>query len=433
MTDNICPLCGFTLGTEVTDELVLPYFERLGGRFVTGRVLGQGGFGITYLGYDEHFGDRVAIKEYYPASFATRMLGDETHTVHPFRSQRDKTEFFNKGLGRFQTEAKRLLKFAKSPGFVGVRDIFAERGTAYIVMEFIDGDPLSDVFRKSEGKIGEKSMLELLLPIIKILEKMHNAGIIHRDIAPDNIMVQREDGTAVLIDLGSSIELTEEGKGDNKSTVALVKNGYAADELYDLDHSRQGTWSDVYSICATMYRTLTGKKPPDAIDRQRGAKLPPILENVSEQVKNAIYHGMAVKIEDRTKTMGELIKELTAVGAANENSIRPQPAPESVRAASRRSEDLNETTAPNVMYGKKRGEDYNYRGQFVDGKYSGLGIIAYDDGDVIIGQFEGGRQVGYSLYLYADGDVEFCKIERGNVEVIEKINGLKINNDIFYK
>jgi serine/threonine protein kinase len=235
----------------------------------------------------------------------SREPGDKTHTVHTFTGSKE--EFFKKGLERFLNEAKRLSKFLNSPGVVNVIDVFSENNTAYIAMEFIDGTSLSNVL-KGVGKFSEESMLYMFLPIIKTLAKMHAAGIIHRDIAPDNIMLQ-PDGSAKLIDFGAAIDSAE--TGDNKSTVALVKHGYAAEEQYDSNHSRQGTWSDVYSICATMYRTLTGNTPPEALERLRGTPLPEITEPVSEKVKNAIYHGMAVSAKDRTQSMDGLLDEIS--------------------------------------------------------------------------------------------------------------------------
>jgi serine/threonine protein kinase len=164
-------------------------------------------------------------------------------------------------------------------------------------------------------------MLDMFIPIIKTLGQMHKVGIIHRDIAPDNIMV-RTDGSAKLIDFGAAIE---NESGDNKATVALVKHGYGPEELYDNNHARQGTWSDVYSICATMYRTLTGRTPPDAVDRLRGMVLPGIETAVSEKTKKAIFHGMALRAPDRIQTMEQLLSEL---GFAEQAPVIPQPAPE---------------------------------------------------------------------------------------------------------
>jgi serine/threonine protein kinase len=317
LVNDICPACGYVLGSEEPPLHTLPYGTVLQDRYFVGKVLGEGGFGITYLGYDLRLEAKIAVKEYYPTGFVSREPSDNTHTVRTYTGSKE--EFFKRGLNRFINEAKCISKFLNSPGVVNVIDVFSENGTAYIAMEFIEGTSLSDIL-KNYGEFNEASMLEMFLPIIKTLAKIHAEGIIHRDIAPDNIMVQR-DGTAKLIDFGAATQSSENG---DRSTVALVKHGYAAEEQYDSTHKRQGTWSDVYSLSATMYRTLTGNTPPEALDRLRGEPLPEIEVPVSETVKNAIYHGMAVSPKDRTQTMDELYAELTSGGAANKNNIRPK-------------------------------------------------------------------------------------------------------------
>jgi serine/threonine protein kinase len=306
LENNICPKCGYKLGTEERSVSHLPYGVILQNRYFIGKVLGEGGFGITYLGFDTRLGLKIAVKEYYPTGFVSRESNANTHTVHSFVGSKE--EVFKAGLERFLKEAKRLTKFDKSNGVVSVKDVFSENNTAYIVMEFIEGTSLSNIL-KTAGKVSEKSTLEMFIPIIKTLAQMHAEGIIHRDIAPDNIMVQ-PDGTAKLIDFGAAIE--SDSNSDGKSTVALVKHGYAAEENYDNHHTRQGTWTDVYSLCASMYKTLTGTVPPDAMDRLRGTPLPEITVPVSETVKKAIYQGMAVAAKDRIQTMTELLNKLEA-------------------------------------------------------------------------------------------------------------------------
>jgi serine/threonine protein kinase len=268
-------------------------------RYFVGKVLGEGGFGITYLGFDTKLQIKIAIKEFYPQGFVLR----ETQTVYHCKNE----EFIERGKERFLLEARRLSKFCSEPGIVSVRDVFNENNTAYIIMEFIPGASLLGIL-KSVGKISEKTTLEMFEPIIKTLIKVHSEGIIHRDIAPDNIMV-RPDGNAKLIDFGAAIE-NSDGENNNKSTVALVKHGYAPEELYDNNHSRQGTWSDVYSLSATIYRTITGLVPPDAIDRLRGNLLNNYTDTLSPKTKSALFAGMALKKENRIQNMSALYDAL---------------------------------------------------------------------------------------------------------------------------
>jgi serine/threonine protein kinase len=319
----VCPLCGYKIGETTDFGVALPYGTLLCGRYFIGRVLGQGGFGITYLGYDTSLECKIAVKEYYPAGFAGRKNEGGTHTVYSYPG--GKEEFFERGLARFIKEAQRLSKFRGLPGVVGVNDVLSENGTAYIVMNYLEGATLAEVL-KNVGTITEKTALEMFIPIIKTLGTINDEGIIHRDLSPDNIMIDPKTGTARLIDFGAAIE-SSVNETNNSQTVAIVKFGYAAEELYDSTHKRQGTWSDVYGICAVLYKTLEGIKPPDAPSRPENGGDLTFPVPISETVKNAIIHGMAVKPENRTQTMKQLLEELTAktVGAANENSIRPQP------------------------------------------------------------------------------------------------------------
>ncbi|MDR0974872.1 MAG: protein kinase [Ruminococcus sp.] len=315
ISDEKCPVCGFVPGGEAVLSHTLPVGTSLQERYFVGKVLGEGGFGITYVGFDTRLDMKVAIKEYYPVGYANRKHNDNTHSVYSYVGY--KTEVFEKGMERFIKEARRLSKFAKEPGVVTVTDFFNENNTAYIVMEYVEGDSLKDVLAE-HGKIAEKSVLEMLEPIISTLEKMHKAGIIHRDIAPDNIMLE-SDGKAKLIDFGAAAEV-EASSG--KSTIAIVKSGFAPEEQYDNNRDRQGSWTDVYEICATMYAAIEGTTPPDAIARLRGVALPPMNENVSEKTRTAIENGLIMAVEKRTQTMGQLLSELHGEKSAETVAVK---------------------------------------------------------------------------------------------------------------
>jgi serine/threonine protein kinase len=288
--------------TEPEINYTLPIGSILNERYFIGKILGEGGFGITYLGYDTKLEMKVAIKEYYPDGYANREHTTTAHTVYSYTGE--KSEFFNHGIERFIKEAKRLSKFSGQPGVVNVRDYFSENNTAYIVMEFVEGTSLKNVLMQ-HGKISEKSALEFMEPIIKTLAKIHKAGIIHRDISPDNIMLE-PDGKAVLIDFGAATET----EAEKKSTVAMVKKNFAPEEQYDDNYDRQGTWTDVYSMCATLYNILQGVPPIDVLSRLRGDKLAEFKANISAATKKAIMHGLEISAEERIKTMDELLEEL---------------------------------------------------------------------------------------------------------------------------
>jgi serine/threonine protein kinase len=302
ISDGECPVCGYKPTTESVKTHTLPIGSMLASRYFLGKTLGEGGFGITYIGFDTRLESRVAVKEYYPTAFASREHTGSTHTVYPYSGEKE--EYFKRGLDRFIMEAKRLSKFSDEPAVVNVRDFFSENGTAYIVMEFVDGDSLKTVLEK-HGRINEKSALILIKPIIKALAKMHKEGIVHRDIAPDNIMIEPK-GTARLIDFGAAMEQT----GDNKSTIAMIKHGFAPEEQHDNNHSRQGSWTDVYAICATLYNILEGTVPTDSFDRLRGEEIKEFTADVSENIRNAIFKGLEISPKNRIQTMDELLRYL---------------------------------------------------------------------------------------------------------------------------
>jgi serine/threonine protein kinase len=309
--EKLCPYC-MTLsldggeckycyheGEPVKNETYqLPVMYALNDRYIIGRVLGEGNFGITYLAFDSKNKSRTAIKEYYPVGFATR----EGTEVKPYSG--DKTAYFNRGIEKFKSEADALSKFADKPGVVHIVETLTTNGTAYIVMEFVEGKTLEERL-KLDNTLPEKEVLDMFKPLIAALSDIHSDGIMHRDIAPDNIIIEPTE-TAKLIDFGSAAI----ADGSGNSTMSIVKHGFAAEEQYDMNRERQGPWTDVYSLSAVIYRTLSGKLPPDALDRLRGDTIEPLPENISESTRRAIELGLSVFGDNRTQHAGELYAEL---------------------------------------------------------------------------------------------------------------------------
>ena len=219
-------------------------------------ILGQGGFGITYLAEDTNLEQRVAIKEYLPNELAVRV---DATTVRPISEQHDR--MYRWGLDRFLKEAKTLAKF-KHPNIVRVQSFFEHNNTAYMVMEYEDGESLGQVIKAGRLR-GEQVFLELLDPILDGLAVVHEAGFIHRDIKPDNIFI-RTDGTPVLLDFGSARHAIS---GQTHTLTSLVTPGYAPFEQYHDVEGQQGPWTDIYALGATAYRAITGKTPVEAIKR----------------------------------------------------------------------------------------------------------------------------------------------------------------------
>ena len=286
-TENLC-LCP---GTGLTGTLK---------SYSIGRVLGQGGFGITYEATSE-FGERVAIKEYFPLTWVIRVTGKQVV------AKTDQETVYQKGLQSFSNEARMLAGIDDLNTVVKVMDCFHENGTAYLVMEFLDGMSLKAKAEACGGRIPAEELLPKLRPVIADLEQLHQRGMLHRDIAPDNLIWTTEDRIK-LIDFGAARRMEE-----NRKLTMLAKPGFAPIEQYT--SGGQGTWTDVYALCATMYYLLTGRIPTPAPDRlyDESSNLPsPISLGVglTQEEEDAITHGLAVQPKQRTQTMGQLLDAL---------------------------------------------------------------------------------------------------------------------------
>ena len=285
---------------------------RLIGRYTVEGVLGQGGFGITYLGMDELHKKKVAIKEFFPQGIVTRNIEYEDTVTVTLVGEK---ENYDKGKERFLKEAQTMAMFSKDKGIVKALDFFEINNTAYIVMEYLEGVTLKQYLRENK-RIDAEDLVELLVPLIEALDEIHSQGLIHRDISPDNIMVL-PDGRIKLMDFGAARDYTEFGE---KSLSIVLKPGYAPPEQYQT-HEVQGPWTDIYALCATMYKCITGENPPDAIDRLVDDHLKKISAfgiSVSPQIEKAIIKGMSVAAKDRYQNVGDFCEDL--YGGYEENS-----------------------------------------------------------------------------------------------------------------
>ena len=285
---------------------------RLIGRYTIEDVLGQGGFGITYLGMDELHKKKVAIKEFFPQGIVTRNIEYEDTVTVTLVGEK---ENYDKGKERFLKEAQTMAMFSKDKGIVKALDFFEINNTAYIVMEYLEGVTLKQYLRENK-RIAAEDLVELLVPLIEALDEIHSQGLIHRDISPDNIMVL-PDGRIKLMDFGAARDYTEFGE---KSLSIVLKPGYAPPEQYQT-HGVQGPWTDIYALCATMYKCITGENPPDAIDRLVDDHLKKISAfgiPVLPQIEEAIIKGMSVAAKDRYQNVGDFCEDL--YGGYEENS-----------------------------------------------------------------------------------------------------------------
>ena len=302
-----CPHCGYDpTGAEEKYPVALRHGSILNGRFITGRVLGQGGFGITYVALDDRTGMRVAVKEYFPMDLAGRTM--RTLQVYPISGgQRENYEY---GKSLFMEEARTLAEFNGDPHIAGIYRFFEENGTAYFAMEYVDGLPLDHYAKLHGGKLSPEETNRLLLPLMDSLSRVHARGIIHRDIAPDNILVQR-DGTAKLIDFGAARYSTGE---KSRSLDVMLKHGFAPFEQY-ARHGRQGPYTDVYAMAATWYYTVTGRMVPDAMDRKSRDTLqaPSSLGiAISPRTEKALLKALSVNAADRYQSMEQFRSNMSA-------------------------------------------------------------------------------------------------------------------------
>lgn len=307
-----CSHCGYDpTGSEGKYPFALPHGSILAGQYIIGRVLGQGGFGITYLALDKKLNMKVAIKEFLPDGIAVRAGG--SHQVTTYTGQRE--ENFKYGMDRFLDEAQVLAKFQGNPNIVGVRSYFEENDTAYFVMDYIEGTSFKTYIQEQGGKVSWEESVRVLLPVMDALGAVHKEGIIHRDVTPDNIILTT-DGGVKLLDFGSA----RYSLGDkSKSLDVVLKAGYAPKEQY-IRRGKQGPYTDVYSLAACFYAAITGFLPPESLERMdednlvppstRGFKLPSGFED-------AILKGLEVQPADRYQSMEEF---RAAVDAAVRNT-----------------------------------------------------------------------------------------------------------------
>ena len=301
-----CPHCGHVRGNEGESPLYLRPGTELKGRYALGRVLGHGGFGITYLAYDRLNDGKVAVKEYFPADKVTRAPGCQEVSLFTGVAP----ESFRRGVERFIDEARTLVRFRDHDGIVTVEDFFHENGTAYMVMEYIDGETLS-VYLEKRGILPFAEALNLLEPIFDALEAMHAAGVLHRDIKPSNIILRPSGGT-VLLDFGAARQFAQEGRDMS----AIVSDGYSPLEQYYAGGD-QRAWTDVYALGATLYRMLTGLLLPTAVSRtSQDDYAPPSAagRSVPSAVDRAISKALAVHGSGRWASVAEFRRALT--GAA---------------------------------------------------------------------------------------------------------------------
>ena len=327
-----CPRCGYPKD-RLTPRDALPVFSILAGKYLIGSPLGKGGFGITYIAMRLTDETIVAIKEFFPNELAIRDVNGET--VLP--ADAAKAVYYRAGMKSFTEEGRILHMLSDVEHIVHVLDMVQANGTSYLVMEYVPGISLKKYMKAQNGPFTEKRALEMIRPILLALSAMHSRHILHRDISPENLMVQ-PDQTLTLIDFGAARTFSQD---DDDNLTVILKRGYAPEEQYHSD-SRQGPWSDLYAICAVLYQMLTGMRPQEAAARVKEDQLTPLSHipglSLQKTTCTAIEKGLQVDPLERYPDIAAFMKVLYA---------RPVPAPKDTynQTVSASSRDTHSQTA----------------------------------------------------------------------------------------
>lgn len=310
-----CPVCGYDPSTAVNDPTMLAPGSILIGKYIIGRAIGKGGFGITYLALDNSTGKKVAVKEYYPFGLAIRNSGDPTVAV----TTEENADVFRAGAERFYEEAKLVSRFNGNPNIVGVHEFFYENDTVYFSMEYLQGRTLKEYVQK-QGLLTAPQALFLAYNVTNALMAAHSTSVLHRDISPDNIMLC-SNGDVKLIDFGAARQVLMER---SQSLSVILKPGFAPLEQYQ-KKGRQGPWTDIYSLGATMYYALTGEIPDDPMTRLEDDST--FSENrfgIEPKLWDVILRAVQLKISDRYADVFVMRSDLSAVDYQPQPIIVPQ-------------------------------------------------------------------------------------------------------------
>lgn len=458
-----CPCCGYDPAEqEGKYPLALAPGRILAGRYILGRVLGQGGFGITYLAQDVKEKRRVAIKEFFPESLAVRQSDVTQITVF----SGDRSENFRFGKEQFLDEAKALAQFSQEPNIVHIYSYFEENGTAYFAMEYIEGVSLKAFIQEKGGRLTWEEATAILRPVMRALSKVHETGMIHRDVKPDNILIDK-DGTPKLVDFGAA----RYSVGDRSHSLDVVlTEGYAPKEQYTR-RGRQGPYTDVYSMAACLYAAVTGVVPPESVERIENDTLarPSALGvELPAQAEEAILKGLNIQAADRWQTMAEFEQALAegpipapapepgpgpepmpapgpTPGPTPTPEPEPAPAPGPVPRLSKKKWAIIAAAAAAVVAvvaicvysfvpfqvtdkqiktgGKVLG---SYTGTCVAGKPSGEGTMEYRDGSVYEGDWQRSQRSGEGTMTYANKDMyvgSWAEDERNGEGTMNYANG----------
>lgn len=309
VTEDVCTRCGLSHESYHAEAGLLMPGTNLLGKYIIGRVLGRGGFGATYLAYSSERDEVVAIKEYYPTGIANRAKGEEKISI----VSDDKRKVFEKGANRFFKEAKTMSRFNTNKNVVSVYEFFYANDTVYYSMEYLEGIDLKSYIAQKGGKLSEAEAVTIMKGVCEALVAVHSTQTLHRDISPDNIFICT-NGDVKLIDFGAAKQVI----GDAQQVYSVVvKQGFAPAEQYK-SNGKQGVWTDIYAVGASIYYAVTGKIPTDAINRVENPEITfDSSLNLSQKFIEIIKKCLQSRIEDRYQSAIELLGALDELGVKN--------------------------------------------------------------------------------------------------------------------
>lgn len=328
--DGRCHYCGFDERNYKKDQQLGLHTRLKNGEYMIGRQLGQGGFGITYIGMDTTLLQTVAIKEYFPFGAVRRNDRNEIE-LYDEKYRKD----YEKGLESFLCEGRILARFSNLTAVVGVKNFFHENNTAYLVMDYVEGLSVRE-YVKRYGVLSSDRTLFLVQQVIADMQMIHHKQVLHRDVSADNLIITH-NGSLKLIDFGATRQ--EFTKNQYTGTI-LCKQGYSAIEQYSTGRN-QGPWTDIYGLCASIYFMLTGVVPDSAPDRIQNDCVRSLVQMdeiaMPKVQKEAIMKGLAVEVEHRCHTMAELyvalygekLEDISGYyeGENNESALRKKESP----------------------------------------------------------------------------------------------------------
>lgn len=370
--NGFCSNCGFSEEMTRRNPNALKRFVFLKDRYLVGEILGSGGFGITYKVFDTETNNYKAVKEYFPSCFSAYRTGDSKSISisSNFGNQ------YKKGLESFYKEAQVLYGLKGIRSVVKVEDFFKENGTAYIVMEYVDGVSLNSICKASGGTVQFDEMMKQFIELAMTLDEVHMCGIAHRDVSPGNIMIM-PDGSVKLIDFGAARYVDK----SNKTLSIVLKEGFAPIEQY-FNKGKQGPWTDIYGLACSMYWYITGVKVPDAPTRQNNDEVVPISKlrpDIPKSFSMVIKKAMEIDYEKRYQSISEMILALEPL-----MKLKDKP-----KAEQKENKENFFKRIFKKLFGNKNSSENNRFDYFIEvmcGPYEGMLFKFQENGVITIGR-----------------------------------------------